>query len=123
MCDYVLHPAQCTVGAVADGVIGQIASAVQTAEADMIGSIASIWVNVPTPTLGSAETGKPLGAVAFLWQYTSWFVAFFAVLGLLIAAGKLAWQRRGDPARAALYGLFNLVVVSGCSVAVVELAT
>jgi hypothetical protein len=123
MCNYLFHPVKCTVGSVADGVVGQIASAVQTAEADIIGSLSSIWVDVPTPTLGSTETGKPLGAVAFLWQYTSWFVAFFAVLGLLIAAGKLAWQRRGDPARAALYGLFNLVVVSGCSVAAVQLAS
>jgi type IV secretion system protein TrbL len=123
VCDYLFHPLKCTVGSVADGVVGQIASAVQTAEADIIGSLSSIWVDVPTPTLGSTETGKPLGAVAFLWQYTSWFVAFFAVLGLLIAAGKLAWQRRGEPARAALYGLFNLIVVSGCSVAAVEIAS
>ncbi|MCQ4044278.1 hypothetical protein ACFOSC_29700 [Streptantibioticus rubrisoli] len=120
---WIIHPINCTTHAVTSGIINDIASAVQTAEADMIGALASLWTHVPTPTVGSTDTGQPVGAVAFLWTDTSWLVGAFAVLGLLIAAGKLAWQRRAEPAKAAFRGLFNLVVVSGCSVAVIELLT
>ncbi|MGW1807159.1 hypothetical protein [Streptomyces sp. NPDC002078] len=100
-----------------------MASGIQTAQADIVGTISSMWVDIPTPKLGSTTTGEPLGPVAFLWEYTHWLTMFFAVLGLLIAAGRMAWERRGEPAKEALQGLFRLVVVTGCSVAGVTLAT
>ncbi|KWX04642.1 hypothetical protein TR74_24295, partial [Carbonactinospora thermoautotrophica] len=56
-------------------------------------------------------------------EHTRWYVAFLAVLGLLIAAGQMAWQQRGEPARRAAEGLLTLVVVSGASVTGVALAT
>ncbi|MEU2717799.1 hypothetical protein [Streptomyces sp. NPDC007205] len=123
MCDYIFHPWSCTVGSAADGIIGEVASGIQTAEADIVGTLSSMWVDIPTPKLGSTTTGQPLGPVAFLWEYTHWLTVFFAVLGLLIAAGRMAWERRGEPAKEALQGLFRLVVVTGCSVAGVTLAT
>ncbi|MFI9724536.1 hypothetical protein ACIHFE_33740 [Streptomyces sp. NPDC052396] len=123
MCNYVFHPLKCSAGSAAKGIIGEIASAIQTAQADIIGTISSMWVDIPTPKLGSATTGNPVGPVAFLWEYTHWLTTFFAVLGLLIAAGRLAWERRGEPAKEALQGLVRLVIVTGCSVAAVTLAT
>ncbi|MEV4440925.1 hypothetical protein AB0K09_18285 [Streptomyces sp. NPDC049577] len=120
---FLHHPIDCTTGAVSKGIIAEIASAIQTAQADAIGTLSSLWVGVPTPKLGSTATGRPDGPVAFLWQYTHWLTAFFAVLGLLLAAGRLAWERKGEPARDALQGLLRLVMVSGCAVAGVTLAT
>ncbi|MGW3200119.1 hypothetical protein ACWDBD_37245 [Streptomyces sp. NPDC001118] len=123
MCDYLWHPFRCTAGSAANGIIGEIASGIQTAEADIVGTLSSMWVDIPTPKMGSTTTGQPLGPVAFLWEYTQWLTMFFAVLGLLIAAGRMAWERRGEPAKEALQGLFRLVIVTGCSVAGVTLAT
>lgn len=123
MCNYIMNPIKCTVGSAAKGIVGEIASAIQTAQADIIGTLSSMWVDIPTPKLGSTTTSQPVGAVAFLWQYTHWLTGFFAVMGLLIAAGKMAWERRGEPAREALHGIVRLVVVAGCAVAAVTLTT
>ncbi|MFI9311126.1 hypothetical protein [Streptomyces triculaminicus] len=113
----------CVVGSAAKGIIGEIASGIQTAQADMIGTLSSMWVDIPTPKLGSTTTGRPVGGVAFLWQYTHWLTGFFAVVGLLVAAGKMAWERRGEPAREAMQGIMRLVVIQGCAVAAVTLTT
>jgi hypothetical protein len=123
MCNWILHPFGCAAGSAASGVIGDIASAVQTGETDLIGSLSTLWVGVPTPTLGSPTSSSPSGATLFLWDTTSWYTAAFAVMGLLIAAIRMAWSRKMAPAEDALKGLINLVIVTGCAVPATVLAT
>jgi type IV secretion system protein TrbL len=108
------------VGAVASGiggsVLSSIASASQHAQVTILADMLTLWTRIPTP--GAA--GAP---VDFLRADTSWVVGFLAVLGLLIAAGKLAWERRAEPAKMAAAGLLNLVLVSGAGVAVITLGS
>ncbi|MEU9451758.1 hypothetical protein [Streptomyces sp. NPDC048277] len=86
------------------------------AAAITVKALGGAWMNLGTPDL-SADSGP----VALLRGSTLWFTTFIAVLCLLVAAGHLAWQRRSEPARQALQGLLNLVVVSSAGVATVNL--
>ncbi|MEU9546909.1 hypothetical protein [Streptomyces mirabilis] len=90
-------------------------SAAQAASAT-VKAIGGAWMG-----LGSPDLNDDSGPVAFLRGSTVWFTTFTAVLCLLVAAGHIAWQRRGEPARQALQGLLNLVVVSSAGVATVSL--
>ncbi|MEE1940989.1 hypothetical protein V1L54_16520 [Streptomyces sp. TRM 70361] len=93
-----------------------IAESAAQAASITVQALGSAWMDLGTPDLGEAG-----GPVAFLRGATLWFTSFAAVLCLLVAAGHIAWQRRGEPARQALQGLLNLVVVSSAGVATVNL--
>ncbi|MGC0407495.1 type IV secretion system protein TrbL [Streptomyces sp. SAI-163] len=93
-----------------------IAESAAQAASTTVKALGSAWMDLGVPDLADDS-----GPVAFLRGSTLWFTSFTAVLCLLIAAGQLAWQRRGEPARQALQGLLNLVVVSSAGVAAVNL--
>ncbi|BCL25511.1 hypothetical protein ACFFS2_08845 [Streptomyces aurantiacus] len=94
----------------------EIAESAAQAASTTVKAIGGAWMG-----LGSPDLTDDNGPVAFLRGSTLWFTTFTAVLCLLVAAGHLAWQRRGEPARQALQGLLNLVVVSSAGVATVNL--
>jgi len=81
--------------------------------------IVSAWVYTPTPTPGSTD-GTPTGSsTEWIHAHTLWLTAAISIATLLIAAGRMAWQRRGDAAVDALRGILNLIVVNACALAVV----
>ncbi|GAA4788349.1 hypothetical protein [Streptomyces ziwulingensis] len=95
-----------------------IAESAAKAASTTVKALGSAWMD-----LGSPDLSDEAGPVAFLRGSTLWVTSFTAVLFLLVAAGQLAWQRRGEPARQALQGLLNLVIVSSVGVAMVSLLT
>lgn len=106
--------------------ISAMASAMQRAEVDALASMMTFWAapGTPTPTPSDAgDLGRAIGPTAFLQTNTSWFVGLFAVMGLLFAAGRMAWQRRVDPARQAFQGLVTVVLMQGAALGAVTLAT
>ncbi|WP_329473048.1 hypothetical protein OIE75_32265 [Streptomyces sp. NBC_01723] len=96
----------------------EIAESAAKAASTTVEALGSAWMNLGTPDL-SDDTGP----VAFLQGSTLWITSFTAVLSLLVAAGQIAWQRRGETARQALQGLLNLMMVSSVGVATVALLT
>ncbi|MBC7274078.1 MAG: hypothetical protein H5T76_36155 [Streptomyces sp.] len=99
-----------------DSAFDDIAESAAQAASTTVKALGGAWMNLGTPDLTDGA-----GPVAFLRGSTLWFTSFAAVLCLLVAAGHIAWQRRGEPARQALQGLLNLVVVSSAGVAAVSL--
>jgi hypothetical protein len=103
-------------GAVSGGILDSIASAFSTAEGEMLKLLLSAWVNVPTPNLSSTS-----GTVGFLQSSLSWYVAAAAVLGLLVAAGRLAIERKPDAAKEAATGMLTTLLTIGAGVATISL--
>jgi hypothetical protein len=66
----------------------------------------SWWVGVSTP--GLSDQG---GAFVFLRERTGWLTAVMAIAGLLVAAGRVAIQRKGQPFREAFSQLLTLVII------------
>ncbi|MFD7502277.1 hypothetical protein [Streptomyces sp. NPDC059850] len=101
-----------------DSAFDDIAESAAKAASTTVKALGSAWMDLSSPDLGDID-----GPVAFLRGSTLWFTSFIAVLCLLIAAGHLAWRRRSEPARQALHGLVNLVLVSSAGVATVSVLT
>ena len=113
------NPVTSVGGAIAGGAVSQLASALAQGEAKIVRSMTTLLFSVPT---GSGNLSAPTAPPAVIWQYTQWYVAALAVAGLLIAAGRLAWERRAEPARTAAAGMVTLALVTSLTASAVELA-
>lgn len=118
----VCHAIGAGVSSVAGDAINWMANDFLHAEQQAFIWVTSLWVNIPSPQFATSDLSAPTGAAAFIWNDTRWYVAAFAMGGLLIAAGKLALERRAEPARTAVYGILTLAVVTSVTAGVVELS-
>jgi type IV secretion system protein TrbL len=115
ICSVVGDATGAAAGAVGGGILNSIASAFSSAEGEMLKLLLSAWVNVPSPDLSSS------GTVGFLQSSLSWYVAAAAVLGLLVAAGRLAIERKPDAAKEAATGMLTTLLTIGAGVATISL--
>ena len=83
----------------------------------MLSTLMGSWLKLSTPNVSDSSTS----AVAFLTQNTAYLVGICGIVGLLIAAARMMWYQRAEPAREALAGLLRLVVVQGCAVSAIGL--
>ena len=114
---------QSVVGGVAGSVIDQLADAVTEAVGKAVASVGTLWVKVGTPNLTSTNGGSsPSDAVGFLQGSLWWYMAAAAVVSVIVAGGKMAWEQRAEPGRELVKGLLTLVVVAGAGLTAISLA-
>ena len=116
-CPVLLEPA-CIVGhvigsaagAAASGVLNGIAAAIQSGIAWIVQNSIGWWVKIPSPDLAAEP------AVGRLQQWMLPFTAAVAVLGLIIAGGKMALTRKANPLIDAGSGLVTIAATSAVGV-------
>jgi len=104
--------------------MSKLAHDISDAAAAALKALAGIWANPPSPGLGTPHadgTIEPSGPVTLLQGSLAWYTAAIAVVAVLLAAGRMAWQHRGQPLIDLLRGLGTLVLVSAASLTVVTL--
>ena len=105
---------QAAVGAAAragaSDVLGGIASAVQSGIAWMVTQTVTWWIQIPSPDL----TGEP--AVGQLQQWILPLAVAVAVLGVIIAGGRMALTRKADPLMDVGSGLVVIAATSAVGV-------
>jgi hypothetical protein len=112
------HAISGTVGAVAGAAAGQatsdalsgIAAAIESGVAFVVADSIDWWVRLPSPSLA----GEP--AVTELQQWMFPFSAAVAVLGMIIAGGKMALTRKASPLIDAGSGLVTIAATSAAGV-------
>jgi type IV secretion system protein TrbL len=109
-------------GHVAGNVIDALADEVSDAVGKAVASVGTLWVKVGTPNLTSTDGGHPSEAVGFLQGSLTWYLAAAAVLSVLIAAAKMAWEGRAQPGKDLLVSLSTLVIVSGAGLTAISLS-
>lgn len=110
--------ASSAAGTVAGGILGDMAKAAVDAETEVLKMLSAAFLSVPTPDLPSNGS-----AVAFLQNSLEWLMVAVAVVSLIIAGGRVAWSRKGQPATEAFGGILRLVAVVGAGVAGIGLLT
>jgi type IV secretion system protein TrbL len=100
---------------VAGDAFKSIANDFADAMATIMKDVFTYWTNVGTPALGGSQV------MLRMQGYLFWLQGFVLVFCLLITAGKVCMNRSGQPAAEALKGLFTLVLVTGASVAGIDL--
>jgi type IV secretion system protein TrbL len=103
------------VDKLAGSAIDKLAEAVAKAVGESVKSVATIWTKVPTTGLGDGQTASKLQDDLF------WYVLFAAVFSVLIAGGRMVWERRGEPLREVLRSLMTLVLVSAAGLGAIQL--
>ena len=110
-------------GSVAGSVIEQLAEAVTEAVGKAVASVGTLWVKVGTPNLTTTNGGTtPSDAVGFLQGSLWWYMTVAAVVAVIVAGAKMAWEQRAQPGRELVKGLLTLVVVSGAGLTAISLA-
>ncbi|MEU3298737.1 hypothetical protein ABZ729_02745 [Streptomyces sp. NPDC006678] len=89
----------------AETILEQIALAIGDAAQEAIKALYGLWLEVPSDGGGIA-----VGAVG---EQTAWIVGYAAVASLVVAAIRVALDRRGEPAKQTLKGMLRLVLVTG----------
>ena len=97
-------------GTVASGALNGIASAIQSGISWMVAQTVTWWVTIPSPDLA----GEP--AVGRLQQWIMPLAVAVAVLGLIIAGGRMALTRRASPLIDAGSGLAVIAATSAVGV-------
>jgi hypothetical protein len=97
----------CQAGQAVDDAIVDLAEKVVKAVGDLTTTLATFWIDTPSPDVSSSS------AVTFVQGTLSWFVLAVAVLSVLVAAAKMAWERRAQAGADLARSLVQLVLVSG----------
>ena len=100
------------------GVLQSLADAVEEAVGQTMAALGSFWLSVPTPGISNSTP-----AVSFLRESTAWYVAAAAVLAVIVAGGRMAWERRAAAGRDLLQGLVTLVLVAAGGATAIGLLT
>jgi len=109
-------------GKIAGGIIDQLADEVTKAVGNAVASVGTLWVKVGTPNLTSSDGVSPSDTVGFLQGSLFWYMTALAVLSVIIAGAKMAYEGRAQPGKELAKGLVTLVVVSGAGLAILALA-
>jgi hypothetical protein len=101
---------------------GQTQAAVERIGVVLIAVILiSASVGIVTALLAPGRTASP--TVSFLQNSLWYYTLAVAVLGVIVAGARMAWEQRADPGKHLVQGLLTLVVVAGAGLSVVGLLT
>ena len=81
----------------------------------------SASVGIVTALLNPGRTASP--TVSFLQNSLWYYTLAVAVLGVITAGARMAWEQRADPGKQLIQGLLTLVVVAGAGLTAVGLLT
>jgi type IV secretion system protein TrbL len=113
---------KCWVGNWAGNVLGDgiesLARAISEALGQIVVSLSTFWVNLPTSNLTSNGV-NPSPTVSFLQSGLWYWTAALAVLAVIIGGARMAWEQRGDPIKDLVRSLLTLTLVSGMGLAVI----
>jgi phosphotransferase system glucose/maltose/N-acetylglucosamine-specific IIC component len=99
----------------ANGGVEAFAKAIGDATAETLKSLNGVWMNI--------NVSDPAQPTTDIHSVTSWIVGYVAVGCLLIAAVKMALDRRGQPMKQAFMGMWKVLLVGGLAVPVVQALT
>jgi hypothetical protein len=122
--DPTIPVASSSVADVTGDPLQDLARAMIDAAEDALAALARLWADPPSPGIGTSGPDgavEPSQAVGLLQNSLSWYTAAIAVVAVLITAGRMAWQRRSEPATDLLRGLLTLVLVTGAAVTAITL--
>lgn len=115
--DFECQAQQWVGGAVGDA-IENLARAVSEALGQIVLTLSTFWVDLPTSNLTS-DGVSPTPTVAFLQDGLWYWTAALAVLAVIVGGSRMVWEQRGAPIRELVRSLLTLTLVSGMGLAVI----
>ncbi|TDC40931.1 hypothetical protein E1281_37905, partial [Actinomadura sp. KC345] len=108
------------VDSILDGIVDWVIEWAIDAALGSLQTLMTWWATDDTYSV--SMTGEEGGTLFFLREHTNWLTLMLAFAGLLIAAFRVAIQRKGEPFRESISQLFQLAMVIFILATVVNLA-
>lgn len=106
---------------IADDAINNLAKAIMEGMSQMVTTLSTFWVSMPTVNLASEDgtTASPV-VTAVNNELMPWTLAL-AVLAVIIGGIRMIWEQRGAPLKDLLRSLLTLTLVSGLGLGVISI--
>lgn len=109
------------VSGVLDDAIGNLAKAIMEGMSQMVTTLSTFWVSMPTANLASQDGLTPSPVVGFVNSELGYWTLALAVLSVILGGTRMIWEQRGAPLKDLLRSLLTLTLVSGLGLAVISI--
>jgi type IV secretion system protein TrbL len=109
------------VSDLADDAIGNLAKAVMEGMSQMVTTLSTFWVSMPTVNLASQDGSTPSPVVAAVNSELMPWTLTLAVLAVILGGIRMIWEQRGAPLKDLLRSLLTLTLVSGLGLGVISI--
>ncbi|WP_171046593.1 hypothetical protein [Pseudarthrobacter sp. NamE5] len=109
------------ISGITDDAIGNLAKAIMEGMSQMVTTLSTFWVSMPTVNLASEDGSTPSPVVAAVnSELMPWTLAL-AVLAVILGGIRMIWEQRGAPLKDLLRSLLTLTLVSGLGLGVISI--
>ncbi|MEV7649075.1 hypothetical protein [Arthrobacter sp. NPDC089319] len=106
---------------IADDAINNLAKAIMEGMSQMVTTLSTFWVSMPTVNLASVDGRTPSPVVSAVnSELMPWTLAL-AVLAVILGGIRMIWEQRGAPLKDLLRSLLTLTLVSGLGLGVMSI--
>jgi type IV secretion system protein TrbL len=109
------------VSGLADDAIGNLAKAIMEGMSQMVTTLSTFWVSMPTVNLISEDRTAPSPVVSIVNSELMTWTLTLAVLAVIIGGIRMIWEQRGAPLKDLLRSLLTLTLVSGLGLGVISI--
>jgi type IV secretion system protein TrbL len=115
----------CVAGNIAAGAVNDaitnLAKSIMEGMSQMVTTLSTFWVSMPTVNLASKEGSNPSPVVSAInSELMPWTLAL-AVLAVILGGIRMIWEQRGAPLKDLLRSLLTLTLVSGLGLGVISI--
>ncbi|MET3810915.1 hypothetical protein [Arthrobacter sp. UYEF3] len=125
MAECSLGDMTCVVGNIASGAINDaitnLAKSIMEGMSQMVTTLSTFWVSMPTANLASQDGVTPSPVVGFVHSELGYWTLALAVLSVILGGTRMIWEQRGAPLKELLRSLLTLTLVSGLGLAVISI--
>jgi hypothetical protein len=105
----------------ADNAINDLEKAIMEGMSQMVTTLSTFWVSMPTVNLASGDGATPSPVVSAVnSELMPWTLAL-AVLAVIVGGIRMIWEQRGAPLKDLLRSLITLTLVSGLGLGVISI--
>lgn len=105
----------------ADDAMGNMAKAIMEGMSQMVTTLSTFWVSMPTVNLASEHGTTPSPVVSVVNSELMPWTLTLAVLAVILGGIGMIWQQRGAPLKDLLLSLITLTLVSGIGLSVISI--
>lgn len=115
----------CVAGNIAagavDDAITNLAKSIMEGMSQMVTTLSTFWVSMPTVNLASEDGTTPSPVVSMVNSELMVWTVTLAVLAVILGGIRMIWEQRGAPLKDLLLSLITLTLVSGIGLGVISI--
>lgn len=106
---------------IADDAIHNLAKAIMEGMSQMVTTLSTFWVSMPTVNLASSDGATPSPVVSMVNSELMVWTLTLAVLAVILGGIRMIWEQRGAPLKVLVRFLITLTLVSGLGLGVISI--